>query len=417
MAVEARVRPIRRWLPDVNPANVSAGITCGLWYVFGGLPIFLGTAASLRLTPAETSSWLFITCLSGAICGVFLTLRYRQPLAVTMTIPGWVFLATVGPHYGYAAIVGANIVAGCLILVAGLLGLGSRLMSWLPLPIVMGMFAGSIVGYVIGVFTQLGLQPLLVAPVLIAYLGARAVDRSWLPPLAAAAAAGLIAATVLGKVHIAELRWMPPVILLPRPAFTAADILALSLPLAVMTIGIGNVQGFGMLLNKGYRPPINLSTVLVGVASIVNGIFGGHPATVARNGIAIVAADDAGPRDQRYIANLVATGFLILLAAGASMARPLLSVLPPPLVAVLAGIAILGALHDALRRTVAAELPLGAFFAFGIAASPLQFLGIGSAFWALVGGLLASLVVERRALLHLVRASADRQRKRSSGLC
>ena len=33
-------------------------------------------------------------------------------------------------------------------LLMGILGVGGRIMRWFPLPIIMGMFAGSILGYV-----------------------------------------------------------------------------------------------------------------------------------------------------------------------------------------------------------------------------------------------------------------------------
>jgi predicted benzoate:H+ symporter BenE len=39
------------------------------------------------------------------------------------------------------------------------------------------------------------------------------------------------------------------------PAFDPGSLLAVSVPLVVMAIGIGNVQGIGMLVNQGYRPP------------------------------------------------------------------------------------------------------------------------------------------------------------------
>jgi benzoate membrane transport protein len=48
---------------------------------------------------------------------------------------------------------------------------------------------------------------------------------------------------------------------------------------------------------------------------------------------------------------------------------------------------------------------MGAFFALAIAASPLTILGVGSAFWALVGGMLVSLLLERRPLMRLWRSA------------
>ena len=67
------------------------------------------------------------------------------------------------------------------------------------------------------------------------------------------------------------------------------------------------------------------------------------------------------------------------------------------------GLAILTAFVDALQTAIATDLPMGAFFALAIAASPLTLFGVGSASWALVGGVLTSLVVERPMLIRTLR--------------
>jgi benzoate membrane transport protein len=389
---------------DLNGANAAAGVTAGLWYAFGAIPIQLEAAASFDLTPEAASSWFFIIWFTGAVSSILFTLRYRQPLAITWTIPGLVFLATVSGLYTLPEIAGASLAAGIMILALGFLGVGARLMRWLPLPIVMGMFVGSILGYATGIFEQLGAQPWVVGAAIVGYLGARGLGRTWLPPVGGAVVAGLAAAAVAGQVHPEAFRWSLPAVVPLVPAFDPGSLLAVSVPLVVMAIGIGNVQGLGMLVNQGYRPPTNLLTIVMGINSIINAVFGGHPSTVARNGVAILAGDDAGPRDQRYVANLIASLFALFLALSAMTASALLEVFPISLVASLAGLAILSVLMDALQKTVATDLRLGAFFALIIAASPFTILGIGSAFWALVGGFLVSLLLERPALAQILRA-------------
>ena len=299
---------------------------------------------------------------------------------------------------------GAGIVAGLAMVGLGCLGLGERLTRWLPLPIVMGVFAGSVLGYVSGIFAQLEAQPWAVGAALVGYLGARALGRAWLPPVGGAVAAGVLAALLAGQINLGGLRWSPPVIEPVWPTFSLTGALALSLPLVVMSIGIGNVQSIGVLVSQGYRPPIRLLTVLTGVMTIVNALFGGHAATLQRNGVAILAGDEAGPRQHRYVAAVIASAYALVLALAAGAAGALPGVLPSGLVAALAGLALLAALMDALKKTVETDLPLGAFFALAIAASPLTLLGIGSAFWALGGGLAVSLLLERRALARAWRA-------------
>jgi benzoate membrane transport protein len=391
-------------LAAVNGANVAAGLTASLFYTFGAVPLFLAAAADLGLSPAAMSSWFFIIFFTSGAFSIVASLRYRQPLAIGWAIPGIVFLATNADRYSLAEMAGAGIIAGLAMVGLGCLGLGERLTRWLPLPIVMGVFAGSVLGYVSGIFAHFQAQPWVVGAALVGYLGARAFGRAWLPPVGGAVATGLAAALVAGQVHVEGLRWSPPVVEPVWPIFSLTGALALALPLLVMSIGIGNVQSIGVLVSQGYRPPIRLLTVLTGVMTIVNAVFGGHAATLQRNGVAILAGDEAGPRPHRYVASLIASAYALALAFAASAAGALPGVLPSGLVAALAGLAILAALLDALKRTVETDLPMGAFFALIIAASPLTLLGVGSAFWALVGGLAVSLLLERRALARAWRA-------------
>src|SRR5215213_1912852 len=155
-------RSRRHVLADINGSNIAAGLTAGLWYAFAGISLHLKVAADLHLTPAATSSWFFIVCCTAGLSGIVLTLRYRQPLSIAATIPGWVFLAAAGDRYTLPELAGASLMAGVAIVALGLLGVGARLMRWLPLPIVMGMFAGSSLGSVTAVFQHLGAEPVTV---------------------------------------------------------------------------------------------------------------------------------------------------------------------------------------------------------------------------------------------------------------
>jgi benzoate membrane transport protein len=271
----------------------------------------------------------------------------------------------------------------------------------------MGVFAGGVLGYASGIFTHLGTQPWSVGAAIAGYLAARALGRAWLPPMAGGVLAGLLAAAAAGQVHPEAVSWSPPQVEAVGPAFNPASLLALSLPLVLITLAMGGVQGMGMLESQGYQPPTRVLTLVLGINSAINAAFGGHTSTIQNNGIAMLAGPDAGPREHRYVACLIASSWALVLGLCASTAGSLPGVLPAGLVASLAGLAILSALMDALRKVVVTDLPMSAFFALAIAASPLTLLGIGSAFWALAGGLGVSLLVERRALLAVAKTARN----------
>jgi benzoate membrane transport protein len=329
---------------------------------------------------------------------LILSIRYRIPIPIGWTMPGLVFIASTGDRYTHAEIAGACLIAGVMIVALGLSGAGERLLRWLPLSIVMGMFAGNVIGAVGGAFQQLETQPFVVGAAIAGYLGSRALNRTWWPPMAGAFLGGLLASALTHQVHPDAFRWSMPAPALILPSFDPGSIVTLSIPLVVMAVGIGNVQGLGFLISEGFRPPIRLITVWLGLTTLVNASFGGHVAALQNQGSVVLGGPDAGPRDQRYISSIVASFLAFILGLSAATAGTLLGILPAGFVPALAGLALMTAMSDALRKATQTELPMGAFFALAIAASRVTLLGVGAAFWALIGGLLVSFVLERPAL-------------------
>jgi benzoate membrane transport protein len=384
---------------DANLAALTAGLTAFIWYAFGAVPLHLGVSDQLGLDPGQTSSWIFIVWFSGAVASIVLTLRYRQPIPITWSIPGLVYLGTLAGQYSFAELVGANLVAGLLILALGLLGVGRRIMAWLPLPIVLGMFAGSILEYVLRLVQVTVDDALVVGSAIAGYLVGRAVANPRLPPVGLAVVCGGLAVVLADRARSAPVAWALPTVETPDMTVTFSAVLAVSLPLAVLAIGLGNVQGIGFLVAQGYRVPINAITVVVGVNSVVNAFFGGHQAIVARTGVAILAARDAGPMSQRYWANLIAATLTFVLAVSAATVASLLGILPATFIVGLAGIAVFTALQDSVEKAFTGRLRFGAMVAFVVAATPFTYAGITSDFWAIVVGLLASALVERREIV------------------
>jgi benzoate membrane transport protein len=382
----------------VNLAALTAGVTAFLWYAFGAVPLHLGVSDELGLDRAQTSSWIFIVWFTGAVASILLTLRYRQPIPITWSIPGLVYLGTLAGEYSFAELVGANLVAGLLILALGLVGVGRRIMAWLPLPIVLGMFAGSILEYVVRLVEVTVDDAVVAGSAIGGYLVGRALANPRIPPVGLAVVGGGLAVVLADRATAAPVAWELPTVQTPELAVSFSAVIAVSVPLAVLAIGLGNVQGIGFLVAQGYRVPINAITVVVGVNSVVNAFFGGHQAIVARTGAAILGGRDAGPMSQRYWANLVAASLTIVLALAAATVASLLQVLPATFIVALAGLAIFTALQDAVEKAFAGRLRFGAMVAFVVAATPFTYAGITSDFWAILAGLLASALVERREI-------------------
>jgi benzoate membrane transport protein len=210
---------------------------------------------------------------------------------------------------------------------------------------------------------------------------------------------GGIAVAVVGAGGAAPIEWTAPALAIPEMAFSATAIVAVSLPMVVLAMGLGNIQGLGYLLAQGYKVPVNSVSTLVGVNSIVNALLGGHAATVARTGVAILASADAGPAPGRYWAAVIAAVLTMFIALAATPLASLLNVLPRTYVYALAGVAIISSLQDALEKSFGGNMRFGALVALVVAATPFSVLGITSAFWAILAGVAASACAERRQLI------------------
>ncbi|MDA1091304.1 MAG: benzoate/H(+) symporter BenE family transporter [Proteobacteria bacterium] len=388
-------------------AAVWAGLTAFVWYAFGALPLHLEVAGQLGLSSAESSSWIFIIWFSSAITSIALSLYYRLPIPITWTIPGLIYLGTLSGQFTFSELIGANLMAGGAIVLLGAFGIGEKIMAWLPLPIVMGMFGGSILVYVTRMISA-SVDDVLVAGVTLAsYLIGRFIANPRIPPMGLAVIVGGIAVYVFGETSMHLVSWSLPVLVQPGVSFSASAFVAVSLPMIILVMGLGNVQGLGFLISQGYKVPITSITIVAGLNSMINTVMGGHPATVARTGAAILAGPDAGPKQGRYWACVIAAALTILIALGAGTLTSLLAVLPRTFVVTLAGLAILSSLQSAFETAFGGKLRFGALAALAVAATPFSVFGITSAFWAILAGIAASLMAERHELFDYWRSGKE----------
>jgi benzoate membrane transport protein len=375
------------------------GITVFFWYAFAGIPLHLAVAAQLRLSADETASWILIVWVTSAAASIYASLLYRIPIPITWTIPGIIYLGALAGRFSYAEIVGANLLAGVLMVVLGALGIGKRIMTWLPFPIVMGMFAGSILEYGTRLVSATVEDALVAGTCVLCYLAGRLVNDPRLPPVGLAAVGGAIAISLRGNSAAIDIAWSAPALTVPQMSFGPAAFAAITLPMIVLSMGLGNVQGLGFLQAQSYKVAVTPVSVLVGIASTLNAIFGGHPAIVARTGVAMLAAKEAGPAEARYWGVVVSALLTLFIAFAGTSIAALVGVLPKSYIFGLAGLAILGALQDSLEKSFSGPLRFGALVAFLVAVTPFAVLGISSAFWALLAGLAASVLLERQELL------------------
>src|ERR671933_815458 len=125
-----------------NAVATWAGLTTFIWYAVGLVPVQIAVTSQFGLSAEQVSSWIFIIWFTGSVASIGLSLVYRQPIPITSSIPALIFLGTVADRFTFPELVGANIMAGALIVLFGVTGIGARILKWLPTPLAMGMLAG-----------------------------------------------------------------------------------------------------------------------------------------------------------------------------------------------------------------------------------------------------------------------------------
>jgi SulP family sulfate permease len=327
-------RPARRtWQRDL-----VAGVTVGIV----ALPLALGFGVSSGLT-AEAG--LVTAIVAGVIAAVFggSNVQVSGPTGAMVVV-----LVPIVASHGAGAVVIVSILAGFVVLGAGLLKLG-RAVSFIPWPVIEGFTLG------IAIIIFLQQVPLITSPsapqagehssnaVVAAVQSLAATDWSYLPWALAAVAIvaacmmlapklhpalpgsliGIVIVTVLALVvsaPLAVIGVLPST--LPAPRLPAVDLATLGdlLPAALTVAALAAIESLlsarvaASLADTGpYDPDREL--VGQGLASIGSGLFGGMPATGA---IARTAVNVRSGGRTRIAALLHAVVLLliVLVAAG-----------------------------------------------------------------------------------------------------
>ena len=194
--------------------------------------------------------------------------------------------------------------------------------------------------------------------------------------------------------------WPAPVLVVPTLNLDA--LVGIALPLFVVTMASQNIPGLAVLRTNGYHPDVKPIFVSTGIVSAIGGLLGGQLINLAAITAALCAGPEAHPdKAKRYIAAITAGFAYIVFALGAGIAAAFISAAPPILIEAVAGLALIGALANALVGSVADDdLRLPAILTFVTAASGLTLFGIGAAFWGLIaGGALHALLKTKKAAI------------------
>ncbi|MBE1877601.1 benzoate/H(+) symporter BenE family transporter [Myceligenerans pegani] len=366
---------------------VTAGIVTAVVGPSSSVVVVLAGLTAVGASPAQAASGLLTLLVTQALGMLWLSVRHRTPIILAWSTPGAALLASMpAVAGGWPAAVAAFGITGLLILLTVVIPRLGDLVAAIPASLAQGMLAGVLVPLCLAPVTALAGAPLAVAPVVLIWLVLLPVSRRWAVPAALGVALVVVLVTGGGAVSAADL---VPALSWTTPRVTLEAVVAVSVPLYVVTMASQNVPGVAVLTAHGYRTPWRESLIVTGLGTTLGATTGGHAINLAAIAAALAAGPEAG-RDpnRRWIAGVTTAVTMLVLAAASGALATLVQAAPDGVMQAAAGLALLGTLSGSLLAALSDPRDReAAVLTVLIAASGVAFLGIGAAFWALAAGL------------------------------
>ncbi|WP_255322838.1 benzoate/H(+) symporter BenE family transporter [Lysobacter sp. K5869] len=382
---------------DLSLSAVVAGFVAVLVGFTSSAAIVFSAAQASGADQAEIASWMWALGLGMGLTCIGLSLRYKVPVVTAWSTPGAAMLITGAAGLPLSQAIGAFVISAALTVALGFSGWLERALARLPASLAAGMLAGVLLRFGLNVFTSMQHDFALVFAMLLSFL----LARRWLPRYAVlvALAVGVAVAGAQGGLHLEKLELAVAKPVWTTPEFSLAATVGVAIPLFVVTMASQNVPGIAILRAHGYRDtPVSPLVGWTGIATLLLAPFGAFALSLAAITAAICMGEDAheDPR-KRYMAAVAAGAFYLITGVFGATVAAAFAAFPQALVMAIAGIALLAtignglasALHDPQEREPA-------LITFLVTASGFTVLQIGSVFWGMVAGVLATVVLRWR---------------------
>jgi len=383
-------------LSELSLPAVVAGLVAVLVSFGSTSVLMLKAGQAAGLDAAGIGSWIGSVCLALGITGAWLTLKWRTPVILAWSSAGAVLLipALVGVPFNEA--VGAFMAAAALTLACGIMGWIDPILKRIPPEIAAAMLAGVLLNFGIGIFRALDADAVVALAMIASYL----VGRRWVPRYAIFVVIVVGLAVVLsdGFERFDGLPWTVTQFVWTTPVFAWQSILSIGVPLFIVAMASQNLPGLAILQAAGFEPRASHAVAASGAAGLIAAPFGAHSITLAAIVAAIVSGKEAHPDpSKRYWAAAVYGLVYIPLSLGAGAVVLFFGALPAAFIAALAGLALIGPILGGMTTAMAnPNTREAALITLMATASGFTVWGIGSAFWGLVAGLIANVMLHPR---------------------
>lgn len=383
-----------RFFKDLSLSAFTAGFVAVLVGFTSSVAIVFQAAQAFNAPPEVITSWMWALGLGMGLCTLIPSLVLRQPVMVAWSTPGAAVLATAGLAGGFSLgeAVGAFLVCGALITLAGVTGWFERVMNRIPMAIASALLAGVLARFGLQAFAAAQTALPLVLLMLASYLLARRLMPRYAVVVTLAAAIAFVA--LRGEMAWANVTFALAMPVFIAPEFSLGAITSLALPLFVVTMASQNLPGVAAIRAAGYDMPISKLITVTGVAMLVLAPFGAFALCLSAITAAICMGREAHEDPaKRYTAAVSCGALYVLIGIFGAAVTGLLTAFPKELVVAIAGLALLGTIGNGLAIALKDEAHReAALITFLVTLSGVAIAGIGSAFWGVVAGALALFV-------------------------
>lgn len=368
-------------------SHFTAAIAAVLVSYGSAAVIIYQAAQAFGASDVQITSWFTSLGLVCGILSILLSYHYRSPIMISWCTPGaamMVGLTGVSLSQGVAAF----IFAGTLMFIVTATGLFERLVKLIPSTLASAMLAGILINFGSRVFASMQTQTILVGLMLLVYL----LSQIRLPRyvILLMLLIGSFSAWVLGEVRVELIHFALPSLTWVTPEWHWGQMIGVGIPLFIASLTTQNVPGLAIMRAYGYHAPAKPIVASSALATMIFAPLGIFMANLAAISAAICMGSDVDKDPKRrYLANVLLGFFYLLLALAGGTVVSLFAALPLELLAALAGIAVFSTLQanlvSAFREESTREASLITLLT---SASGLSLLGVSSAFWGLVFGVL-----------------------------
>jgi benzoate membrane transport protein len=383
---------MKKFFNDLSLSSFVAGLVSLLVGFSSSAVIVYQAATKAGASDLVASSWLGLLCVSMGLLTLILSYQLKKPVMFAWSTAGGALLFSSVEGFSMPEIIGAFILSALFIFLSGITKIFEKMMNKIPLGIASAMLAGVLLHFSLDIFPALKSEPLIVSGMILTYV----MGKFFFPRL------NIVLVLIIGSVlSIINQKFLFPhyslSIIEPvwtSPLFTMKAFLAIGFPLFVVTMASQNLTGIAVMRTYGYQTNISHLISWSGFVNLLIAPFGGYSLNLSALTAAICMGPDSHVDPQkRYTSAMMSGLFYIIVGLFAGAIISLFTALPKELIMTLAGLALMGTVSQGLLTALTNhEEKEASMMTFFVTASGVSFIGISSAFWGLIAGLVVLVI-------------------------